>query len=66
MKTEYTLSVTGTVISFIPTPTIQKEAQQPSSYFFKTFVVGMVAVGCIVQPELTPLIISAGVINAAA
>jgi hypothetical protein len=32
----------------------------------KTLLIGVVTLGCIVQPELSPFIIGAGVINAAA
>ena len=43
-----------------------KQESKHQSYFFKTFVIGMVAISSIAQPELVPLIIGMGVVNAAA
>ncbi|WP_267906247.1 hypothetical protein [Francisella philomiragia] len=36
------------------------------NYIFETFLVGIVAVSCIVNPELTPVIIAVGATSNAA
>lgn len=39
---------------------IKKEKPQENNYVFKTFLVGIVAISCIANPELTPAIIAVG------
>ncbi|WP_267906250.1 hypothetical protein [Francisella philomiragia] len=36
------------------------------NYIFETFLVGIVAISSLVQPELVPLVIGVGVVSAAA
>ncbi|WP_265658330.1 pentapeptide repeat-containing protein [Francisella philomiragia] len=45
---------------------IKKDRPQVNDYTFKTFLVGIVAISSLVQPELVPLVIGVGVVSAAA